>query len=121
MFPTKTRRASLAALSAVAAAGLACGPCSGEELQGAQIRTLLADGGAWSARMGGMAAKVVLRPDGSGQIDGPVRMSGSWYISQDRLCIEAGMFAGTRCLNLKRVGTNVEGYEGGKLAVRLSR
>lgn len=91
-------------------------------VSGADIPRALADGKPWTAHMAsGRTTQMTFLPDGTGVFNGPMRMSTTWRVDGDRLCVRMGMMPSSKCVTLRRSGAGFEGYEDAEFAFRLSR
>ncbi len=112
-------------LTAAAAAILASIPAFAAErayLPSQRAAAILADGTPWSAYAPtGRSFKLTLNKDGTGSIRGPLPlpMSTSWAINGDALCITNRMIS--KCLRFTEIPGGFQGWEDGKLDLKISR
>lgn len=82
---------------------------------------ILADGGPWTAQVsGGMKAKITFNKDGTGVFEGPLTLPTTWAIKGDAICLNLRV-ASTKCLRFRQTKGGLEGWEGDKLDIRLTR
>ncbi|MCA3246668.1 MAG: hypothetical protein ING29_09360 [Azospirillum sp.] len=81
----------------------------------------IADGRAWNATTsGGRKVKIMLRPDGTGQFDGPISTAIAWRVERSTICLKIG-FMGERCLLFRPVDNGFEGWRDGVPEMTLAR
>lgn len=87
-----------------------------------QTASILADGTPWSASApNGRTFKLTLNKDGTGSISGalPIAMSTNWAIKGEAFCLSNTMMS--KCLRYSKIPGGLQGWDGNKPDLKLSR
>lgn len=110
-------------LAAAAVAILASIPALAAEryLPAQKAAAMIADGAPWSADApSGRSFKLTLKKDGTGSIQAALfTQSVTWLVKGDAICLSGAMMS--KCLRFQEVARGLQGWEGDKPDLKLTR